>query len=183
VRWATAGAALLLLWLGAGCASWPPAQQEVFVARGAPPNAVTGKTVAVEEFVLDTEVTRYDGPDEWLGVELAQDIAYELRHAGIQATPVLRDSGEADIRVRGRILVADGGSKAARMWAPGAGGARLQIAGEAVGADGQLLGRFSRERRSSRHPDSVILMELCIDALARDVAGMITQDEYREHTP
>jgi hypothetical protein len=162
-----------------GCASFPPLPAPVPVNPAAPPNAASGWSITVEEFALVTEVQRYDGPPEWIGMEMAQQIANHLRRSGVQGEVAALDAPtQGQIIVRGRVTVADGGSKTARMWAPGAGGARIRVEGEVVRADGQQLGKFDRERRSARSPDSVRLVELCIDALAGDVAGMITTGTY-----
>ena len=173
--------ALGLVAAGLGCASFPPPEAPVPVATQAPANDASGWTVTVEEFALATPVTRYDGPPEWIGMETAQQIANHLRRAGVRADVSAQGvPGEGQVLVRGRVVAADGGSKTARMWAPGAGGARVRIEGEVVRADGRRLGSFARERRSARSPDSVSLVEFCIDALAADVAKMITTSDYTQ---
>lgn len=169
-------AAPLLLILGA-CATFPE-YQEVVVDRRAPRNFATDKLVTVQEFWLETEARHYDGPPEWVGVELAQEIANQLRQLGVSARAADEEGDVGEIRIRGRILRLDGGSKAARAWAPGAGGARVLISGEAFAANGERLGQFSTERRSARGGSYLRVVELCVEAVARDVARMVTSNRY-----
>jgi hypothetical protein len=163
----------------AGCASFPPRPAPVPVDPSAPPNAASGWRVSVEEFGLPGDVSRYDGPPEWIGVELAQQIADQLRRAGVRAeVSGLGSPAAGDVVIRGRVVEIDGGSSKARSWAPGAGAAWVRIEGEVVRVDGAPLGSFSRERRSARYQDSVRLVEACVGAIARDVALMVTTGSY-----
>lgn len=164
-----------------GCASFPPFPAPVPVATNAPPNAASSWRVSVEEFALATEVMRYDGPPQWIGVELAQQIVAHLRRAGVHAEiSSLGAPSDADLVIRGRIVAADGGSKGKRiMVGMGAGGANLRIEGEAVRSEGSVIGSFALKRRSARAVDSVVLMEACTNTLGHDVAIMVTTNTYR----
>lgn len=167
----------LLMILGS-CTNFPE-DQEVTVDRGAPRNFATDKLVTIREFRLETEARRYDGPPEWVGVEIAQEIANRLRRMGVAARAADEGDEDGEIRIRGRIVRLDGGSKAARNWAPGAGGAWVGISGEAFSASGERIGRFSTERRSARGGSYLRVVETCVQAVAEDVAKMVASNRYQ----
>ena len=83
-----------------------------------------------------------------------------------------------ELHIRGKILVMDPGSRAARHWGGfGAGAARTQIAGEVVdGGSGKVLLRFTQERRSGVGAfggDYEELMKRNLKQIGGDVAGML----------
>ncbi len=176
LRRSSISVAPLIFILGA-CTTFPE-HREVAIDHGAPPNFASDKLVTVQEFRLETDARRYDGPPDWVGVEVAQEIAAQLRRKGVDARAVDERGDDGAIRIRGKILRLDGGSKAARNWAPGAGGAWVGISGEALSADGERIGRFSTERRSARGGSYLRVVEHCVQAVAEDVARMVTSNRY-----
>lgn len=174
---------LLLLVAVAGCMSTPkmnpPVKVRSSLAAGSP---VSGLTVVVEEFTMDTTVKRHDGPTEWLGLDAAQQIARGLEELGARAVVSAADAPvKGDIFVRGRLTKVNGGSKAARRWAGfGAGGAYLEVTGTVTRENGELLGEFTDQRRSAIGSlESTHLLERCAYRIGRDVATMIVTGSYK----
>lgn len=54
----------------------------------------------------------------------------------------------------------------------------MKISGEAFTADGERLGQFSTERRSARGGSYLRVVENCVEAVAKDVAQMVTSNRY-----
>jgi hypothetical protein len=104
-------------------------------------------------------------------------------HEELPKLPVaLAKEGETaapqELRIRGKILVMDPGSRSARYWGSfGAGAARTQIAGEVVdGGSGKVLLRFTQERRSGFGAfggDYEKLMKRNLKQIGGDVAGIL----------
>jgi Domain of unknown function (DUF4410) len=104
-------------------------------------------------------------------------------HGELSKLPVsLAKEGESaapqELRIRGKVLVMDPGSQAARYWGGfGAGAARTQILGEVVdGGSGQVLLRFSQERRSGFGAfggDYEKLMKRNLRQIGGDVSGLL----------
>lgn len=80
--------------------------------------------------------------------------------------------------IRGKVLIMDPGSKAARYWAGfGAGAAKAKIEGEIVDAkSGDVLAKFTQERRSGvgmMGGDYQELMQRNLNAIGEDVANIL----------
>lgn len=80
--------------------------------------------------------------------------------------------------IRGKVVVMDPGSRAARYWAGfGAGAAKTKIEGEIVdGRSGEVLVRFTQERRSGvgvMGGDYEGLMQRNLNAIGEDVANIL----------
>jgi len=104
-------------------------------------------------------------------------------HEELPKLPVaLAKEGETaaprELRIRGKILVMDPGSRSARYWGSfGAGAARAQIAGEVLdAATGKVLLRFTQERRSGFGAfggDYEKLMKRNLKQIGGDIGGML----------
>jgi len=94
------------------------------------------------------------------------------------SSPASGAGGAKELLIRGKVLVLDPGSRAARYWGGfGAGAARGKISGELVdAASGAVLARFTQERRSGFGAfggDYVKLMNKNLRAIGSDVAGLL----------
>lgn len=105
----------------------------------------------------------------------AQGIREKLTGTAVQVT-----QGSANgpaLVVRARLNKLDPGSKAARMWAPGAGAAQASISGEILDArTKKVLIRFTQERRAVARaiwqPESILLSRT-IKQIAGDVVKLL----------
>lgn len=144
---------------------------------------VYGLSVVVEEFELPTEVARYDGPNEWFGIEAAQQIARGLQELGANAVVSASDvTVNGDVYVRGKLITVDGGSKTARLWAGfGAGAATFEVQGTVELANGEIIGQFTDKCRTGVGAlDSTYLLEKCTQIVGQKVAKMIASGTYNQ---
>jgi hypothetical protein len=151
-----------------------------------PGQRLSGGPISVVEFTTDGARVQYDEPYDTFGLALASEIAAELRQRGHDAKVVRAgETPPPGTVVRGRILLIDGGSRAARVGVGfGAGGASFGADGEVTGSDGTRLGIFKDQRTSSGMGNmwggsAHDLIQKCIRTVARDIAGMIDTGQYR----
>ena len=138
----------------------------------------SGRLIEVKEFEMATTVQRYDGPAQWISVDLTQRVVSALRARGLRAIAAERTAPDTgDYVMAGRIVKVDGGSQGARQWAGGygAGGGYLAVEGDLRTPDGRDLGTFATERRSSAAISSVDVINRCARTVARDVAGQVAE--------
>lgn len=147
----------------------------------------SGEAITVVEFSKEDAWIHYDAPHHVFGLRVAEEIAGALRERGHRAEAVPASAVPGNpIIVRGRIVLIDGGSRAARYWAGfGAGAAKFGVKGSVQGADGAELARFADERRASGTwsyggGSSMKLVQKCLRVVAEDVAEMIDTGQYRE---
>lgn len=128
--------------------------------------------IGVEEFELATEALRYDGPSEWVGVDVAQRIVHHLRRQGVNAVVVARGENHGiERRIRGRIARLDGGSKAMRVTIGlGTGGSVLGVESTLVDAAETVIAATTTERRSGIRVSSFENIERCSDTVGADIA-------------
>lgn len=147
---------------------------------------LSGEGVSVVEFTTEGARVNYEGAYEGMGLQLASEIAIELRRLGhaAEAVPAAKE-GDGAVLVRGRIVRIDEGSRSARFWVGfGAGAAEFGAEGEVTRADGTVIGAFHDERGSSGMADAWggsgrTLMQKCLTVVGQDIARMIDRGEYR----
>ena len=151
-----------------------------------PGQRLSGEPVSVVEFTTEGAIVSYDEPYESFGLDVASEIAAELRSRGHRAELVRAGGTSASgTVVRGRVVLIDGGSRAARVIVGmGAGAGRFGVSGEVTRADGTRLGTFQDDRSSSGMANmwggsAHDLVQKCIRAVGHDVAEMIDTGQYR----
>lgn len=146
---------------------------------------VQGQRIAVAEFTTEGATVAYQEPVDAFGLQLASQVASELRNRGYTAEVFsASQEPEGDVVVRGRFTLIDGGSRALRYWVGfGAGAAKLKVAGDVVRANGESVASFSTGRGSGFGifgGSSAGLLEKCMRGVARDLASMIDSGKYRQ---
>jgi len=171
-----------IAWVLAACAG--PSGPERSASTG---YRASDEAITVVEFSQEDARGQYNAPHDDFGLRVAEEIAGALRKRGHRAEAVPASAvSENPIIVRGRIVLIDAGSRAARYWAGfGAGAAKFGVEGSVQGADGAELPRFSDERRASGTwnyggGSSVELVQKCLRVVAEDIAKMIDTGQYRE---
>lgn len=147
---------------------------------------LSGERVSVVEFATEGARVNYEGAHEGMGLQLASEIAIELRRLGhaAEAVPTAK-SADGAVVVRGRIFRIEEGSRSARFWVGfGAGAAQFGAEGEVTRADGTVIGAFRDERGSSGMADAWggsgrTLIQKCLTVVGQDIARMIDRGEYR----
>ena len=156
------------------------------IERIAPGNPLMGQSVQVQEFdVSSAQVTSFEGPTKGYGMEVAEQVAYALRHAGVNAASVPRGTPlQGSSIVEGQVTKIDGGRRALRYWISfGAGATQFAVRGTVHRADGRQLGQFADERRSGFGVfggASDDLIHVSVKEVGYDVANMITTGQYRQ---
>ena len=162
-------------------------------ASSHPKPATTGVTsgkVVVQEFdMTETVVASYNAPTSGFGVQIAESVAAQLGRRGLEAETIPQGSPQntapvEGLRVEGRIMRVDGGSRAARYLVGfGAGSAGVAAAGRVVDGNGTTIGEFSASRTASIGVfggNTVAIVRKCTEAVARDIASMIVTGQYRD---
>ena len=147
---------------------------------------LVGERVSVVEFATEGARVNYAGPHEAMGLQLASEIAIELRRLGHTAEAVTAAKApDGTVVVRGRIYRIEEGSRSTRFWVGfGAGAAEFGAEGDVTRADGTPIGAFRDQRGSSGMADAwggsgQTLLQKCLTVVGRDIARMIDKGEYR----
>ena len=152
------------------------------LTRVTPTSPVSGLTVEVGEF----------GYQPWRGAEsagplaeggLAQRIAAALRDAGVKV--VEQDSDlAADVLLEGQISQITRGNRGSRWagaYAGSRGAAQFAVEGQALRADGTVIGKFSASRSADFGlfgGNSDTLLENCVEAVVYDISNMLVTGRY-----
>lgn len=168
--------AVMALALVAGCG---PSLKHV-----TPQSPVVGLTVQVREFDLPTPLRGVVLPQ--MEPSVAQRVVQALQKAGVNATLATPPTTSAGLMLEGQVTQIDRGNRGLRYLGDeeGPGAARFGVKGQAVRADGTVVGEFSARRRAGwglfgGNSDS--LLSNCADSVAYDIAEMVISGAYVAH--
>lgn len=151
-----------------------------------PPSPNEGvKLVQVNLFDTTEVVGRSDVDPEKVASAIARSMVTMLREYGMKGKLTTNATPTPDtVTVTGRLVELDGGNRAARAFAPGAGAARVAVEGEAYRGD-KLLGKFSAVSKSGYGfffgGNSDNLIDNCAVHVGEVVAQMVETGEYYDY--